>query len=167
MSLSNNTDTNLVKLSLRTVEEKDCRLLWKWRNEYETRKWFFEPEYVPYDEHQNWFSKKLHDPKTKILIILAEERREIGQVRLELSDDKSAEVDISIVSNERNKGYGAQALSLACQYAWEKLNVARLIAHIKEGNQASINAFTKAGFISSGLVEFKGHKALEMVWSWQ
>ena len=156
---------NVVKLSLRIAEEKDCRLLWQWRNERDTRKWFFESEYVSYGEHQNWFFQKLHSPNTRILILVADEGQEVGQVRFDINDDKSAEIDISIASNERNKGYGAGTLRLACQYVSEKLNVARVIAHVKEGNQASIRAFAKAGFISVGLVDFKGHQALEMVWS--
>jgi len=35
----------------------------------------------------------------------------------------------------------------------------------KEENKASISAFTKAGFIDKGLQDFKGLKAIEMVWS--
>ena len=44
------------------------------------------------------------------------------------------------------------------------INIARVIAHIKEGNEASIGAFTKADFVNKGSLDFKGHQAIEMIW---
>ena len=156
----------LPHVSLRPAEERDCELLWQWRNEKETRKWSFNSTLILYEEHENWFSNKLHSADTRILIILNENESEIGQVRFDISGDKSAEIDISIDAIERNKGYGTSALKLACQYALEHLVIKKVIAHIKEGNQASIYAFAKAGFKNKGLRDFKGHKAIEMVLAW-
>jgi len=152
------------QLSLRPAEEGDCELLWQWRNEENTRRWSFNTDYVPYEEHKNWFFSKLNSADSEILIISDESKREIGQVRFDISPDGSAEVDISISVRERNKGYGSAALGLACQYALRKFNIARVIAHIKEENKASISAFTKARFINKGSLDFKGHKAIEMIW---
>ena len=152
------------QLSLRPAEEGDCELLWQWRNEENTRKWSFNAKYVPYEEHKNWFLSKLNSANSEVLIILEESKREIGQVRFDMTPDRNAEVDISISARERNKGYGSAALRLACQYAPTKLNIARVIAHTKVKNKASISAFTKAGFVNEGLLDFKGHKAIEMIW---
>jgi len=151
------------KLSLRPAESGDCKLLWRWRNEESTQKWSFNSAYVPYEEHKDWFMSKLNSPDVKILVILDENKEEIGQVRFDISQSKSAEINISIEASKKNKGYGSAALKLACQHALKKFNIAKVIAHIKEENKASIRAFTNAGFINKGSLDFKGHKAIEMV----
>lgn len=152
------------QLSLRPAEERDCELLWQWRNEENTRKWSFNSAHVPYQEHKDWFLSKLNAAHSELLIVSDEGKREIGQVRLDISPDKTAEIDISIESSRRNKGYGSTTLKLACQYALEKFNIAKVIAHIKEENKASITAFAKAGFINKASLDFKGYKAIEMIW---
>ena len=151
------------QLSLRPAEEGDCGLLWQWRNEENTRKWSFNTDYVPYEEHKSWFLSKLNSADSKLLIVSDEREREIGQVRFDISQSKSAEINISIEASKRNEGYGSAALKLACQHALEKFNIAKVIAHIREENEASIRAFTKAGFVSKGSLDFKGHKAIKMV----
>ena len=152
------------RLSLRPAEEGDCMLLWRWRNEEDTRKWSFDTDYVSYEEHRDWFSNKINSPDSKIFIILNEENREIGQVRFDIGGGGSADVGINIAAQERDKGYGSAALRAACQQVKKELNIGKVIAHIKEGNQASVSAFTGAGFKDRGLVAYKGHKAIEMVW---
>lgn len=152
------------QVSLRPAEEGDCEVLWRWRNEESTRKWSFNSNYIPYEEHKNWFLSKLNSADSEILIVSDENKKEIGQVRFDVGCDGSAEVNISIDAKERNKGYGNAALRLACQYVMEKFNIAKVVAYIKEKNQASINAFKKAGFVNKGEQEFKGHKAIKMVW---
>lgn len=164
MSSGEDERAALHQLTLRPAEEGDCELLWKWRNEENTRKWSFDGAYIPYEEHKNWFLSKLNSADSLILIVSDKSKRDIGQVRFDKSPDGSAEVGISIIDMERDKGYGSSALRLACKYALGKLNITRVIAHIKGGNKASIKAFTKAGFINRGSLEFKGHKAIEMQW---
>ena len=152
------------QLSLRPAGKGDCELLWQWRNEENTRKWSFDDAYIPYEEHKNWFLSKLNSADSLILIVSDETKRDIGQVRFDISLDGSAKVDISIIERERGKGYGSTALRLACQYALGKQNLTRAVAYIKEENEASIRAFAGADFINRGSIEFKGHKAVKMIW---
>lgn len=152
------------QVSLRPAEEEDCEVLWRWRNEESTRKWSFNSNYIPYEEHKNWFLSKLNRADSEILIVSDEHKKKIGQARFDINPDGSAEVDISIIVRERNKGYASAALRLACQYVLKKFNIARVIVHIREENKASISAFTKAGFINKGSLDCKGQKTVEMIW---
>jgi len=52
---------------------------------------------------------------------------------------------------ERNKGAGAEALSLLCDYAFSALDLHQLYANILEDNQASIHLFKKMGFEEIGI----------------
>lgn len=158
------TSRKTPKVSLRPAEEGDGEILWRWRNEESTRKWSFNSDYIPYEEHKNWFLSKLNSVDSKLLVVLDENKNEIGQVRFDIGCDGSAEVNISIEAEKRNKGYGNAALRLACQYAMERFNIAKVIGYIKEKNQASIEAFKKAGFVNEGEQDFKGHRVIKMIW---
>lgn len=60
---------------------------------------------------------------------------------------------ISIFIGEKNcwgKGFGTEAIQLAADLAFDKLNLHKLNANIYEGNQGSLRAFEKAGFTKEG-----------------
>jgi len=50
-------------LVLRRVEEADCSLLWEWANEPEVRSASFSSTPIAWDEHREWFTKKLGDER--------------------------------------------------------------------------------------------------------
>lgn len=150
------------KVYLREAEKKDCHLLWKWRNEKTVRKASFTTQFIPFGEHKKWFLEKLADKNTRILIILDNTKKQIGQIRFDIKEDKKTEIHINIDKNERKKAYGTEALKLACVYAFENLDVKNIVAYIKEENKASLRAFTKAGFVDLGVRDFKGSRAIEM-----
>ena len=152
------------KLRLREVCDKDCRLLWEWANDPVVQASAFTPNPISWDEHVSWFQRKIVEPNCLIYIIMDEHGEPVGQVRFDTDSQGSAEINISIDAKERKKGYGSDALKLACQYALQACNIEKVLAHIKKDNKASIRAFTRAGFIDKGLEDFKGHKAVEMMW---
>src|SRR5207253_11507460 len=50
-----------IQVNLRPVRPADCRLLWEWANEPAVRAVSFNPEPIPWDQHQQWFAAKLND----------------------------------------------------------------------------------------------------------
>ena len=48
---------------------------------------------------------------------------------------------------DRRKGYGIEALRLLMRYAFDELNLFRLVAQIPAYNQAAVRLFTRAGFV--------------------
>jgi RimJ/RimL family protein N-acetyltransferase len=59
-------------------------------------------------------------------------------------------------------GYATQAIELACDIAFEKLNLHKLTAGSYENNVGSIRAFLKAGFHQEALL--KDHYLCEGQW---
>ncbi len=59
--------------------------------------------------------------------------------------------------NDRQHGYGTEALRLLLRYAFEELNLYRLGAQVPEYNLAALRLFSKAGFVE----EVRRRKALE------
>jgi UDP-2,4-diacetamido-2,4,6-trideoxy-beta-L-altropyranose hydrolase len=158
-------ETGLHRVNLRLATPEDCRLLWEWANDLTVRDSAFNQNPIPWDEHKNWFQQKLSDSNCLIYIVLNEQGTPIGQMRFDMDSEGSAELDISIAVKERNKGYGIAALQLACRYTAQEFSIRKVLAHIKEENKASINAFTKAGFNNKGRQTHKGYEAIKMVWS--
>jgi RimJ/RimL family protein N-acetyltransferase len=133
------------KLTFRYASWNDCEIIWKWRNDETTRKNSFNSKFIGFEEHQEWFKKKLEDEKTKVIIIELD-RRAIGVVRFDMNfDDDSAEISINLAPEERGKNYGTIAIMELSNFVLENY-VAKVVAKIKYTNRASIKAFSNAGF---------------------
>lgn len=71
----------------------------------------------------------------------------IGDIDLFFDGDGCAEVNILIASpGDRQQGYAGEALTLAMQYAIQRLNTTKFVAKIKHDNMASRAFFEKMGF---------------------
>ncbi|MGA1794832.1 MAG: GNAT family N-acetyltransferase [bacterium] len=155
-------DIGATKVSLRPAITADCELLWNLRNDPNVRESAFETGFIPYEHHVKWFNKRLNSEDVKIFIVQDQNLRPVGQIRFDIGDDGCAEIDISINSAERGKGYGTTALKKACVIGLEDLHIKKFVAHIKTGNKASILVFSKAGFSRAGTKKVNGSVAVEM-----
>ena len=72
----------------------------------------------------------------------------------EQADPKHGRAGMGIVianPEDRNKGVGAEAIKLMCDYAFSTLNLHQLYANILEENKTSIHLFEKMGFEKVGV----------------
>ncbi len=130
---------------LRNVTEEDMDLLYQWANETAVRVNAFSTEPIPYQDHQHWFTAKLHDPNTKIYIYLYEERP-VGQIRLDIDGDQAG-IDYSIDVHYRHQGHGKRMLQLLEQEVQVYLpSIAYLTAQVKCENNASRTVFAANGY---------------------
>jgi len=82
-----------------------------------------------------------------IKLIRTKEGKVIGDVDMFLSPSGEAEVNIMIGEPEwRRHGYASEALTLAEQYAIQKLGVQKFIAKIGKDNQPSMAFFARHGY---------------------
>lgn len=155
-------ESRALGLRLRPVRQKDCRLLWEWANDPVVRAASFSSEFIPWEDHKRWVRAKLSDPTCYYYILLSEEGTPVGQVRFDALGDE-AENSMSIAPNFRGRGYSANGIRVASKHLFQETAVTRIYAHIKPNNNASIQAFTEAGYKTTGMKVVKGHKALQMV----
>ena len=73
----------------------------------------------------------------------------IGNIKLGDIHPVHKYADIGLIIGNKNywgKGIGTEAIKLVSQYAFENLNLMKVIAGIYENNVGSIKAFKKCGF---------------------
>ena len=132
-------------LRLRRAEEEDEARLLIWRNTRSVREASFSQREISAEEHHRWFVRKLADSGCALLII-EDEERPVGQIRLDRLDPDLAEVSIALATGARGRGIGREALRLAVPEASRLLDVANVKALVKRDNCASLRAFRAAGF---------------------
>ena len=86
----------------------------------------------------------------------------IGQVRYDLEGNE-ATISVSLVRKFRDKGYGTSLIRLASQKLFDISDVDVIHAYVRRGNQSSVKAFKKAGFILVGTTAIKNCKASHLI----
>ena len=150
-------------LSVRPVADEDCRLLWEWVNDPGVREAAFQSHLIPWEEHEAWFHKKCGDSRCVMYIVMDQAQHPVGQVRFETQEDGStAEISISMTSEYRGRGYGTEAVRIACAAFARATGIKQGLAYIKPWNIASVRTFEKTGFTSLGRRQVRGYEAVCM-----
>lgn len=134
-------------VALRPATAEDCRAVWLWRNDDETRRASFDSSFIEYERHQRWFLDSLARPERKIYIVL-EGGEPSGVVRLDVTA-RQGTVSIFLDRRRQGQGIGPRALDAVAELAGRDLHLNRLRALIKPDNDASLAAFKRAGFTPS------------------
>ncbi len=119
-------------------------MLFRWRNDPDTRENSFQTQPIPYGEHVAWIGKTLRDSAQEIYI-LCEGDTPIGQVRLAMEAD-IATVSYSIDVAYRAQGYGKAILQLAENLCVERGKPCVLRGYVKKKNVASQMIFEALGY---------------------
>ncbi len=124
----------------------DCRRVFEWANDPETREASFRSEPIPFDAHERWYSESLAGER-RILRIACLDGEPIGLIRFDVDagDAGTAEIGINIAPEHRGRGLASPMLAAARSDAGA-LGLRRLIARIKTWHGRSIRAFERAGY---------------------
>lgn len=134
-------------LNLRRANWSDARVLWEWANDPEVRRMAFQSEPIAWEAHLDWFTRKLANNESLMLVYSNEHGCPLGQIRFDIDPiTGDATVDVSISPLHRRNGLGSQMISAGVDEIWSDPRVVRICAIIKAENTASARAFEKAGF---------------------
>lgn len=151
------------KIRMRLVQRADCKMLWEWANEDVVRRMSFNQKSIPWEEHADWFEKKIHDESCYLYIAVLEDDTPIGQIRFDIQDN-IARVDVSLGKEWRGRNYGSELI----RYGIQKLLLDKpdimIQAHVKSENVASVHAFQKAGFFIYGTGHIKEDPVTYLSW---
>lgn len=130
---------------LRKATFQDIDLIYEWANDGLVRANSFKSEQIPYSDHVEWYNRMMTDD-TVLQYIMMEDDIPVGQIRLVIEGD-SAEVNYSIASKFRGKGYGHVILQLAQDLLRDNNpNIRIMIAKVKSDNVPSKKLFEEEGY---------------------
>lgn len=142
-------------LQLRKITEKDVRLLFLWANEEEVRNNAINTHKIDWEDHINWFNKKLQSHDSYMFIGFLQDEP-IGQIRFDRENDDYV-VDYSIEKNYRGRGLGTDIVKEGIKVLREIIHEPfTVIAIVKEGNIASSKVFTRLRFAKTSTVSESG-----------
>jgi RimJ/RimL family protein N-acetyltransferase len=130
----------LDNLYLREASLNDSEILFIWVNDKSVRNNSIIQEPIVWENHLNWFKRKLNDSETKIFILMSGDKL-LGQIRIDLIDNYW-NIDYSIDNQYRGKGLGKKIVKLLL----DKFEDYKFTATVKKENIASINVFANLGF---------------------
>lgn len=137
-----------LRVVLRRAHLGDRDPVYAWRNHEATRRYFADAAPIPKDSHDAWFTQSLQEPRRHLLIAEDEGGRPVGVLRFDEDDDATAaEVSIYVVPDRRGEGWGVSVLVAGERWLAEATGVARVRARVMSANQASLRAFTAAGYV--------------------
>src|SRR5688500_1184597 len=97
-------------VTLRQASLADCELLYRWRNDAETRAASHTTAEIPFDEHRKWLVQVLGDP-TKTPYIAEHNGSTVGTVRAELRDGVH-ELSWTVAPESRGRRFGAAMVAM-------------------------------------------------------
>lgn len=140
-------------IKLRIAQEEDCDLLFCWVNDELVRENAFNSKVISYEEHKNWFYKRINSDTTKIFIV-TKHGEPIGQIRIDIDGDVGI-IDYSIAKKFRGRGYGTKFLvDVISEIKVYNTGITTLLGRVKYTNIPSQKAFRKAGYIEDRKPEY-------------
>jgi len=132
-------------IRLRRAQADDCLPVFEWRNDERTRRYSLDPAPLAWNSHRAWFDRMLANA-AHVLLIGEDDDGPLGVLRYDLAGG-DARVSVYLVPGRQGEGRGSSLIAagsrwLAAHYA----SVQRVTAEILPENQASVLAFSEAGF---------------------
>ena len=137
---------SLEGILLRKVLIDDRDDIYRWRNDEVTRKYSFNGELIPYEEHCRWFKEALEDSQKVLFTGIDEGGERCGVIRFDLINDFASEIHVNIAPEKRGRGIGATLIEESCKLFFTETRLKLVYARIMEQNKVSIKVFLKTGF---------------------
>jgi hypothetical protein len=131
-----------MKIQLKKASLKDASFFYELRNETTARKNFFNTKNLKYQDHLEWYKKKLRKKNVIFLIALISSSKKIGMIRYDMGPI-FANISINISKGFRSLGYGSKIIKQSEKFLKKKIIV---ISRIKKRNKASVKIFKKNNY---------------------
>jgi len=141
----------------------DCHRLWVLANDPVVRSFSYSQKQIEWETHVEWFAQVIENPDSHIFVAEDAKGDFVGQVRFDLVRG-DAVVTIQIVPSRRGRGLGVALIRAGTLRYLEELPAEKVVhAFIKKTNQASIAAFSNAGYQHSRDLVIAGHRSCDMI----
>ena len=147
------------KIKLRSCEPEDLPQMYEWENN--TNYWLLSETIKPFSKYT--LNEFIHQDQSDIattkqqrfIIQLKKPYKPIGIIDLFMIDFTNSRAGVGLLigdETERKKGLALQSLQLIKSYAHEILNLFQLYCNVQISNTGSVELFTKAGYVQTGVL---------------
>ena len=141
------------RIYLSPMNSDDYEIYTKWMNDKSvTENLSMHTQIVTLNSEKQWLEK--NNNEYTFSIILKEEDRLLGNVSLMEVDLINGKAVLGIFIGEkddRNKGYGKEAIKLILNYGFNSLNLNNIMLQVYSFNEKAINTYKKIGFKTFGI----------------
>lgn len=137
------------EFSIRMAKIDDMKNVFELSNEDLVRQNSIHTEKIDWETHVEWFKARINKIDEPFYIVEDKNGKFMGQLRFDKQNDDFV-VSVSISPEFRGKGLASEILSEAIK----KSGLKNLSAYIFDFNEASKNAFEKAGFKKDNLIKY-------------
>lgn len=145
------------KVFLRALEPEDLDFVHKLENDENF--WEISSTQAPYSkflirQYIENAHRDIYDIKQLRLVICTKRGRPVGLIDVFDLDPKDRRAALGILiadKKDRKKGFGAESLSLLCDFCFTHLGLHQVYANVTEGNNDSKRVFENNGFRKVGL----------------
>ncbi len=135
-------------LKLRPATGEDCRLVYEWANDPETRSQSFQTNAILWETHEKWYCDCL-ERKDRELLICYHMDTPVGQFRIDTVGE-TATLSYSIAKGYRNRGYGIEMARIGEEWIRSRMpHIKTLCAEIKPENGSSRKMLGENGYTES------------------
>lgn len=151
---------------LRPVIQSDCRLLWQWANDPVVRAASFSSHEIAWEEHANWFARKILD-NSSVFLMLEDGMLPVATIRTQATTMADADISVIVAPQFRGQGLAPLIFQRALEEVFAVTELQRVHAFIKPDNAASSRSFGNAGFVLLGTARVKEYDALHYIYERQ
>ena len=137
------------EFSIRMAKIDDMKNVFELSNDDLVRQNSIHTEKIDWETHVEWFKARINKIDEPFYIVEDKNGKFMGQLRFDKQNDDFV-VSVSISPEFRGKGLASEILSEAIK----KSGLKNLSAYIFDFNEASKNAFEKAGFKKDNLIKY-------------
>jgi diamine N-acetyltransferase len=152
-----------MKLSLRPLERKDLPFIHDLDNERHTMAFWFEEPYESLDELTNLYDKHIHDDDERRFVIDVDDQF-AGIVELVNINfiHRTTEIQIIVKSDFRGRGLAKIAMLKGLDYAFNILNMHKVLLYVDTENHKALNIYKHIGFMQEGIL--RQHFFVEVIY---
>ncbi|EOS07406.1 MULTISPECIES: GNAT family N-acetyltransferase [Bacteroidales] len=159
-----------MKLTLRPYKPSDAAIITSWiKDEYRMRQWCADryKSYPVTPEDMNCFHSRFMDGETSRALTMCDGDEVVGYITLRIPAEDKAEQRLGFViidDSKRGRGLGKALVSMATNFAFEKLGASKVSLGVFENNSAAIHCYEAVGFHRVSKAEPESYVCLGETW---
>jgi diamine N-acetyltransferase len=150
------------RLKLCAIEESHLGTLAQWRSDPAVYDFFHEYAPISVPAQREWFDAHRREPSEINFASVLHDGTLLGTISLVDLDLRNRNAELGRVligvAEQRGKGYGHEMVTLAIEYAFDHLNLHKLVCEVLATNELACGLYRRLGFVDEGVLRQQVYK---------